>query len=169
LGTFGALLLFNIGVGWRAAYINWDDPRELWYVRPVNDDIHELRATLQEMSLRDTGEPHLMAVTAQVPPDGALAWVLRDFSNAVFVDGLGPEIDTAAVLAPRMTPEPNLGADYVGKDLVLRMQWVRLAPVWRDGLMWLYNSDSRDRPVTAETLMVWIRKDVYGVERVTEE
>jgi hypothetical protein len=169
LGTFGALLLFNAGVGWRAAYIHWGDPREFWYVRPVTDDVGELRATLQEMSLRDTGEPHLMAVTALVPPDGALAWALRDFTNTVFVDGVGPEVKTAAVVVPRMIPEPDLGADYVGKDLVVRSGWQRVAPVWRDGLMWLYDSDSRDRPTPAEWLMLWVRIDVYGVERVTEE
>lgn len=169
LGTFGVLLLFGMGAGLRAAYLNWDDPRELWYVQPVTEDVRELRATLEEMSLRDTGDPYLIHVTAQVPEDGALAWALRSFPNTVFVDGVGPEVKTAAVLTPTAELDPRLGADYVGKDLVIRLWWDRDIPYWRDGIMWIYNGDSRVSPQPDLRLNIWIQKDVYGVERVTEE
>ncbi|MBN1681736.1 MAG: hypothetical protein JW966_15755 [Anaerolineae bacterium] len=169
LGTLVFLMLLGAGEGWRAAYDNWDDPRELWYIRPVTGDVHELRDSLREMSLRDTGEPNLMPVTALVPSDGALAWVLRDYPNAVFVDALGPEVNTSAVLAPFVEPEPVMGASYIGKDLITRRTWDLDELSWRDALMWYYRSDSLRKPDVIGHLVLWVQLDIYGVERLTEE
>jgi hypothetical protein len=168
LGTLAYLLLVGYGVGWGAAWLNYGDPREFWYVNPVTDDVRELRSTLREMSLRQTGEPKQMDITAWAPQDGALAWALRDYPNTVFVDGVGPETKTAAVLAP-WSPQPaRMGADYVGKDLIIRQTWHVRQLSWRDALLWFYRNGTQEKPVAGERLMVWIRKDVYGVERVTE-
>ena len=41
----------------------------------------EMRETLREMSLRATGEPRLLTVTAQVPLDGALAWPVAEWCS----------------------------------------------------------------------------------------
>jgi len=169
LGTLAYLLVFGFGLGGRAAFIAYDDPRELWYVDPVTHDMDELRDTLQEMSLRATGTPHLIGVTVQAPGDGALAWALRSFPNAVFVRGVGSEVSTAAVVMPVTVPQPAMGADYVGKDLILRRMWATDSLSWRDGLMWLYRGDSRLKPVPSEQVMLWVRKDVYGVQQVTED
>ncbi|MBN2306343.1 MAG: hypothetical protein JXQ72_17805 [Anaerolineae bacterium] len=172
LGTLAFTLLFSFGLGGRAAYGIPGDPREYWYLDPVTDDVDELRATLREMSLRDTGEPRLMAITAWIPGDGdsgALAWALRDFLNVTFVDGVGPEVATAAVLMPVIFPQPRMGADYVGKDLIIRQAWSAASLFWKDAIMWFYRGDSQIKPVTGEAYMIWIRKDVYGVEQVTEE
>lgn len=169
LGTLAFLLVFSWGLGGRAAFEPPGDPREYWYLDPVTDDVGELRATLREMSLRDTGEPHLIAVTAQVPDDDAVAWALRDFPNLVYVDGVGPEVSTAAVLTPYTVPEPDLGGDYVGKDLVLRRRWDADTLSWKDGIMWFYRGDASFKPGPGETLMLWVRADVYGVEQVTED
>lgn len=168
LGTLAYLLVFGFGLGGRAAFKTYDDPREWWYLDPVTHDVDELRATLTEMSLRATGSPHLIGVTAQVPQDGALAWALRSFPNTVFVRGVGPEVSTPAVVMPVTVPQPRMGADYVGKDLILRRMWAMDSLSWRDSLMWLYRGDSLLKPVPSEQAMVWVRKDVYGVQRVTE-
>jgi len=172
LGTLAVLLLTSFGLGGRAALSQYDDPRELWYRRPVTHGVDEIRATLRQFSWRSTGVPHVIDVTAQVPPDGALAWALREFDNARFVSGVGPEGSTRAVIRPWRDPEPVFGADYVGKDVVTRKGWLRTGfngrptPIWRYGLMWLYKSDSLDQPAAAETMMVYIRADVYGVKQV---
>jgi hypothetical protein len=169
LGTLAWLLLINFGLGGRAALSPAGDPREYWFRQPVTDDIFELRGTLQEMSLRDTGEPRLMDITALVPEDGALAWALRDYPHTIFVDGVGPEVTSAAVVMPRISPQPPMGADYVGKDLITRLGWDMNTLSWRDWLMWFYRSDSLIKPTPQEQIMLWIRKDVYGVEYVTED
>ncbi|NDJ75658.1 MAG: hypothetical protein GYB65_05320, partial [Chloroflexi bacterium] len=175
LGTLGAFVLFSLGLGGRAAFQNTTDPREFWYLNPITDDTDELRATLREMSLRATGrqdpdvdvqggDPYLIEITAQVPEDGALAWALRDFPNTTFVDGVGPEASTAAILAPEMLPEPELGGAYVGKDLVMRKMWDRGTLSWRDALMWYYRGETLYKPLPGATSMLWIDATVYGYE-----
>jgi hypothetical protein len=168
LGTLAAGLLFSMGIGGRAGLVNPGDPRELWYVHPVTDDVHELRATLREMSLRNTGEPRLIEVAALVPQDGALAWALRDYPNTTFVEGVGPEITSPVVIMPWRYPPPEMGADYIGKDLITRQAWQIESLSWRDAIMWFYRSDSLDKPTIGEQLMMWVRKDVYGVQQVPE-
>lgn len=169
LGSLAFMVLFSFGLGGRAALGSPGDPREYWYANPVTNDIQELRATLREMSLRDTGDPRLITITAWTPDDGALAWALRDYPNTVFVDGVGPEVNTAAVIMPQIIPPLRMGADYVGKDLVVRQAWDINTLSWKDALMWFYKSDSALAPAPKETDMIWIRKDVYGVEQVTED
>lgn len=166
LGTLAYLLAFGWGLGGRAALHVPGDPRELWYPDPVTDDVGELRATLREMSLRATGEPRLISVAALVPDDGALAWALRDYPNTLFVNGVGPEINTGAVLMPYTSVPPRMGADYIGKDLVIRQTWDLDSLSWRDALMWYYNSDTQMDPLPETRLQVWIRSDIYGVEQV---
>lgn len=166
LGTLGALMLFGLGAAGHAATVGRGDPRTLWHANPVTDDIRELEETLETMSLRATGTPHLMDITAQVPRDGALAWALRRYPNTTFVGGIGPEVTSAAVIAPQVEPEPVLGASYIGKDLIMRRAWSFDSLSWRDMIMWLYRGASRIAPVPSETIMLWVRADVYGVENV---
>ncbi len=168
LGTLAPLLMFSLGWGGRAALTSPGDPRELWYLNPVTSDVDDMRASLREMSLRAVGDPHLVPVTAQVPQDGALAWALRDYPHTTFVEGVGAEVSTAIVIAPVTVPQPALGADYIGKQLEIRLGWDTASLSWRDAIMWYYRSDSRVKPVATDREMFWVRKDVYGVEQVPE-
>jgi hypothetical protein len=59
-----------------------------------------------------------------------------------------------------------MGADYIGKTLVIRQAWSAQSLSWRDTLMWLYRDDSRVKPTAGEQWRLWVRKDVYGVEQV---
>jgi hypothetical protein len=169
LGTLAAVLLFSLGPGGRAAFGPAGDPRRLWVTDPVTDDVFELRETLDTMSLRATGEPKLLTITAQVPLDGALAWALRDYPNTVFVDGVGPEVSSAVVLVPARDEQPRMGAPYVGKDLVIRQAWNIDSLSWRDAIMWFYRDETAIKPEDAGRLRLWVRNDVYGVEQVTED
>lgn len=166
LGTLGVLLLYGLGVGGHTAFQASGDPRALWYPDPVTDDVRELETTLETMSLRATGTPHLIGITARVPDDGALAWALRRHPNTTFAGGLGPEVRSAAVIAPWTDPAPVLGASYIGKDLITRRAWSLDSLSWRDMIMWLYRGASRVTPAPSETIMLWVRSDVYGVENV---
>ena len=169
LGTLAAVILFAAGLGGRAAFGTPGDPREYWYTDPVTDDVYDLRATLREMSLRATGDPRLIDVTAWVPEDGALAWALRDYPNTVFVHGVGPEVTSAAVLMPVLPDQPRMGADYVGKTLIITQTWSLDSLSWRDNVMWYYRHESRVKPVDSVLARLWVRKDIYGVQQVTED
>lgn len=168
LGTLSMCLLFSISLGGRAALLHAGDVREYWYPDPVTDDVFELRASLREMSLRATGEPHLIDITAWLPDDGAIAWALRDYPHVRYVDGVGPEVSTALVLMPETFAPVAMGRDYISKDLITREAWSADTLSWKDMLMWLYKSDSAQRPAIAEVLRLWVRNDVYGVEQVIE-
>ncbi len=170
LGTLAFALFFSAGLGGREAFgTPAGDPRAFWHADPVTIDLHELRDTLHTMSLRATGDPRLIRITANVPPDGATAWALRDFPHVQYVDGVGPEVNSAIVLMPDVFPRVRMGADYVGKDLVTRQGWDTAQLSWRDAILWFYQNKSAQKPLPTERLMLWVRKDVYGVEQVTEE
>jgi hypothetical protein len=166
LGTVTFLVLFSFGLGGRAAFENAENPREFWYPNPVTGDADELRDTLRTMSQRANGTPHLIAVTAQVPEDGALAWALRSYPNTTFVHGVGPQVDSDAVLMPLRATEPDLGAPYIGKDLATRAQWDSASLSWRDVLMWYYRGASLRKPEPGEVMMLWIKSDIYGVQAI---
>ncbi|HML22822.1 MAG TPA: hypothetical protein PKD09_14320, partial [Aggregatilinea sp.] len=168
LGTFAFLLVYGVGAAGRAAFMHYGDPRELWYPAPATDDMRELRATLREMSLRTNGTPNLIPITAQADDDGALAWALHDYPNTTFVTGVGPEVNTAAVITPA-GQTPDLGAAYVGKDLVIRRAWTVHALSWRDALSWLHLGETQLQPVPGDTVLLWIRSDVYGIATVNAE
>ncbi|WP_119067019.1 glycosyltransferase family 39 protein [Aggregatilinea lenta] len=168
LGTLAFLLIFGVGSAGRAASLHYGDPRELWYPSPATDDIRELQDTLREMSLRTNGTPNLIPITAQAD-GGALAWALHDYPNTTFVNGVGPEVSTAAVITPAEQMPNDLGAAYVGKDLVLVRAWTVRALTWRDALAWVYRGDTELQPVPGQTVMLWIRSDVYGVATGTAE
>lgn len=171
LGSLLVATAFSLGLGGRAAFGTPGDPRELWYVDPVTDDVQELETTLETMSQRATGTPNLIEIAALVPQDSSMAWALRNYPHTVFVNGIGPEITSAVVIVPAALSSEPMGADYVGKDLILTRAWERGSLSWRDALMWYYRGDSRIDPVMDLDgwTMVWVRKDVYGVENVIED
>ncbi len=169
VGSVAFWLVFSWGLGTREAFTARGDPRMFWFPDPVTDDVHELRVTLDEMSERETGDAKLIDISAMVPQDGAIAWALRDYPNTTFVDGVGAETKTAAVIMPYVYPPVQMGGSYVGKDMVIRESWIHRSPVWKDALMWFYKSESADKPTAREIDMLWIRNDVYGVEQVISQ
>lgn len=169
---FGFLLYFMIyglGLGWQASVTFADDPRELWQMNPPTNRLNRLVETLEQMSRFDNGELHQMTITVQAPDDGVLAWALRDFEHVDYVDGIGAEIDTGAVIVPIGTDDYTLGGDYIGQDFILSEEW-RLSDLsWTDFISWLNVRETRFNPSIGEHYMLWIRKDIYGVREVTTE
>ncbi|MBI5929515.1 MAG: hypothetical protein HY862_09415 [Chloroflexi bacterium] len=168
---FGMLVyfsLYGIGLGWQASVTFADDPRELWHIRDTAVDYDSMVDTLKFMSRQENGEEYRMDITVQAPDDGALAWALRNFERTQFVEGVGIEINTAAVIAPP-TPEGqrlDLGADYVGQDVVLDRHYEFNWLSWVDMLGWLTLRETRYPTVPDEQVMLWVRNDVYGVKQV---
>lgn len=168
--AFGVLIYFvgaGLGLGLQASYTFADDPRELWHTSPVDTDGYEsLAETLRFMSLQATGEPDKMTVTVQGEDDGALAWLLRNFENARFVSQTNPEITSDAVIVPFTNARPALGDDYVGQDFTLSQDWPLSDLSWTDFVAWLTVRQTRIAPVADEEIMLWVRKDVYGVKEI---
>ena len=168
---FGLLIyfsLYGIGLGWQASVTFADDPRELWQSRDTSANYDAMVDTLKLMSRQDNGEEYRIDITAQAPDDGALAWALRNFDRTQFVEGVGIEINSAVVIA-RPTPigQPlDIGADYVGQDVILTRHYELSWLNWVDLLGWLTLRETRYPTVPGEQMMLWVRKDVYGVDEV---
>lgn len=166
---FGLLIyltVYGLGLGWQASVTFANDSRELWYTNAPTTKLDRLVDTLRTMSRYDNGTQNKISVTVQGDDDGALAWALRDFEHTQYVNGLGMEINTGAVIAPPSATNPVLGASYVGQDVLLREDWALSDLSWMDFFSWLTLRDTRFNPRPQEDVMLWIRQDIYGVQQV---
>jgi predicted membrane-bound mannosyltransferase len=166
---FGVLLyamLFGIGLGWQASVTFGDDPRELWQTEPASPHLDRLIETLEDMSRNGTGLEDAIEITVQAPSDGSVAWALRNFPNVHYVNGVGVETTTQAVLVPYENRNDLLGDDYVGQDFALGTAWSLSDLSWLDMVPWLNTRETRFKPVVDARYMLWVRSDVYGVDEV---
>ncbi len=167
-GVMLAVAVFGVSLGWNVSTLYAGQMRELWTQNPTTKDYHSLEATLEEYSRRDNGTRHEMEITVEGESDGALAWALRHFDNARFVDAVGPHIVTAAVITRDTQPRPPLGADYVGQQLVFGESWNRASLNWTDFGSWWFQRRTRFAPTPDNAWRLWIRKEVYDVQTVPE-
>ena len=169
LGCSAALLLMNLTAGWGVTQLRANDPVELWWERPTADGLRQLMLVLRNTSNYATGHEHDIQVTVQAPPDGALAWALRAFPHAAFVEALGANVDSPVVIAPMdesQPPEaqnPQLGSSYVGQSFPLRYALFPAStpPAWPDQLGWFM---FRRAPTQAERVILWVRQDVQQLQ-----
>jgi hypothetical protein len=119
-----------------------------------------LAETLASTSEQATGSSHIMPLTIQVD-DPLLRWYLRDFADVKWTDTLDPSVVTEAVVTPVDQGEPLLGDNYLGMDLVLRVQKPveTGVPAAGTALRWIL---LRDAPLPSPTrqVILWIRQDV---------
>ena len=166
---FGFLLYFTIyglGLGWQASVVYADNPRELWQPDPTNAHITRMVDTLEEMSRHGTGLKREISISVQAPNDSPLAWALRNFSNVEYVNGVGVETETQAIIVPFDQRDQVPGADYVGQDFIVGERWQIGDLAWLDLVAWLSVRETRFPSQTDDHYMLWIRNDVYGVREV---
>jgi hypothetical protein len=161
----GALLAMTLGAGWGLAQLRPTDPVELWWARPTSDDVRRLVSTLTDVSNFSVGQENEIEVTVQADPDGALAWALRDFSKAAYVDELGAFIDSPVVIAPEAAQNPALGSAYVGQDFPLLRLWFPDSLFANEQLNWLV---TRRAPVQSERVILWVRQDIQQLRTVQQ-
>lgn len=163
LGILGYGLIYGLAVGWNAT--THFNARELWSTHAATEDYHSLQATLNEYSRRENGTLHEIEVTVEGRDDSALAWALRDFPNARFVERVTYATTSPAVITAGTQP-PSVGADYVGQELILGYHWSAYDLTWTDFGAWLFLNRSHDDPLVTDTYRLWITKEVYDVQKV---
>ncbi len=171
IGVLIVLGAYSLSVGWRAAVINGDDPREPLRLRPAARNLNLMVETLKTASLRATGAPYDMPLVVQrnsSPENGALDWMLRRFYYAEYVMELAPTLSAPVVVAPRTDQPPKLGAAYVGQDFPVYFTWNGRTLGW-DFLTWLYARETRVPPVGDQYVVTWVRSDIYGVDSFTPD
>jgi hypothetical protein len=157
--TFGGLLLvMTLGAGWGVTQRQPGSPAELWWAQPASPDVKRLMETLGNVSNYTVGNTHDIEVTVQAPGTGLLAWALRDFPHARFVDRLDPVVTSPVVIAPLADQEnPTLGSSYVGQDFTLRATW-SLDQTAAEWVTWL--AYRQTQTLFTEPVVLWVRQDV---------
>lgn len=161
LGTLAFALVTSLGGGWRAAVEAADNPVELWNRQATSADTQLLRATLLELANRETSGFPRIAVTALAPDDGVVAWLLRDFPNTRFVSDAIAARTQEIVLLPAALENPDLGGSYVGQRFVITSTWNTRDVRFLDFLGWWLQRRTRTGGVPSETMVLWLRQDVY--------
>lgn len=167
LGAFAFMLLMGIGTGWNASVVNVNNAAELWYQTGISADAAQLRQTLFDVSRRDTrGFPAINMVIlrdedAGISGDGLIAWMVRDFDNARFVDSVADARQEEIILLPVLAEDPDLGGSYVGQQFVIRDYWTRGQLTMLDWVSWYTHRKTRSYDLPQDKTVLWLRIDVY--------
>lgn len=175
LGFVMFMLISGMGGAWNTAVENTDSPADLWHQSKTANDAYLLRDTFFELADRDSqGFPLLgvSVVTDQlgvITNDGLVAWLLRDFSNATFVNSLDAvQGDQIILMAQTSVTEPDLGGDYVGQSFILRRNWSVTQLYMMDVLAWWTQGRFRTEQQFEQVSILWLRQDVYDGIPITE-
>ena len=157
----GLLLAMTVSAGWGLTQVRPGSPGELWWENPASDDVNRLMQTLGSVSNFSVGNPHDIQVTVQAPSNGLLAWALRDFPHAAFVDRLDPVITSPVVITPSDQKNPTLGSSYVGQRFSLRSAWAPnlSLPGW---IGWV--AYRRAPAPQVDPAILWVRQDIQHLK-----
>lgn len=176
LGLLGFMLFAGISGGWNAAVFEYTNPAELWHTQATGDETPMLRSMLLDFARRESEGYLEIPVTvvlneeAGITRDGVVAWQVRDFVKAEFVEDVSgaraKEIVMMIAVQPAVdgqtpTELPDLGGDYVGRNFVILRDWdVRqLRP--GDLLSWWFQRRLRVDPQPSQVITLWVRQDIY--------
>ncbi len=160
LGLLIALGLYTVAAMVGASQVRPGSAAELWYPSPATGQANLMRATLQDLSLRETGMK--TALDGAVLVDSlALRWALRGFSEIDFRSSLGEPPLPSVVIAPLESESSAWTGAYRGQDF----GW-RIYPVWQRSLPsnWVDWLVFRDAPVEKEYVILWVRGDLFSDE-----
>lgn len=168
LGFVMFLLISGVGGAWNISVEDADSSAELWHQSATAKDAYLLRQTLFELADRDSrGFPllNLSVVTDNVgivDNDGLVAWLLRDFPNAAFVNSVSAvQNDQIILMAETSVNNPDLGGDYVGQSFVLERKWSFTQLNVMDIFAWWSQRRFRKEQQLEERSILWLRQDVY--------
>jgi hypothetical protein len=151
-----ALGIYSLGMAWGATGLRTPNGWELWWPdkRPVQADL--LLATVNEQSEWSTGDAMSQDVTLLDIDSPALEWLLRG-RTVHTVSALDLQ-DAPAIVISSQTEAINLPIAYRGQDFTWRRE-----PFWDiAGIYeWIKWSVFRDMPYETETVIVWVRNDLF--------
>jgi hypothetical protein len=162
LGLLAFGLVTSLGSGWRAAVVTAENPVELWNRQPVSSDVFLLRKTMNELANRQTSGFPQFPVLVYAPDDGILAWTLRDFVNARFINDFADARNAEIVLLPQTAEPPDLGSNYVGQTFAVSANWNFQTVQIGDWLAWWLQQKTRLAAQPSEVMVLWLRQDVYN-------
>lgn len=164
-GTWGFLLaagMLVLGGSMGAAGLRGPSFPELWWQPSLPQQTDLLADTVREVSEWGTGNDTSAAIVIAGINSPALEWTLRNHPVTVSQTldiSSAPQI----VITPQLA-DPSLAASYRGQDF----NW-RQTPNWNFLLPenWVRWVSLRDAAQTGETIIVWVREDLFFGAKVT--
>jgi len=155
-GLVAALGIYSLGMAWAATGLRTPNGWELWWpeTQPAQADL--LLTTVNEQSEWSTGDTMSQNVTLLNLDSPALEWLLRgrDLHTASVLDTQ----DEPAIVVSSQTEDINLPIAYRGQDFTWRRE-----PYWEIAgfYEWIKWSVFRELPYKDETVIVWVRNDLF--------
>ncbi|GAB4416150.1 MAG: hypothetical protein Kow002_01760 [Anaerolineales bacterium] len=158
-GIWGLVLslgIYALGTAWGATGLRTPTGWELWSAGHMPKQAALLQETVADFSEWSTGSENMQEVKVLGVDSPALEWLLRE-QNVEFVSALDVNA-TPPILITQQMDNPARPAEYRGQDFRWRTQpaWDVLHPF--DWITW---SVFRTLPQEYETLIVWVRSDVF--------
>lgn len=162
LGVLAFGLVTSLGSGMNAAIYDADNPAELWHTQAISRNTMLLRQTLEELSQRESGGFPQLSITVLAPQDGAVAWLVRDYPNAQFIQDVSEARTQPIVLLPQLVENPDLGGSYVGQNFVISRAWSPQSVRLTDFPAWWLQRQTRTPATALNHVVLWLRQDIYS-------
>ena len=158
LAILTVLAIVTWSAGWNAAQNHPGDPREIIAGPEVTSPaVRDLASDLAKLSADKTTDATTLSLLVQSPPDGVLAWYLRNLRNARFVSALdassGPMVLVTAASKP-----PALSGSYAGQRYALQREWRLEGKSPEDILKWLVFRRA-ELPTPTQQVVLWVRQE----------
>lgn len=164
LALFG--LVTSLGRGWQVTAFDAANPVEFWHTEATNQQSALLRETLRDVSDRIARGTPLMPISVIAPQDGVVAWLLRDYEAAKYIQNADDAIGAQVILAPTAVESEALDAGYLGQSFTISHSWDASAMTAVDFPGWWTQRRVRIPWTSADEVVLWLRADVYqGVEQ----
>ena len=154
-GVTFLLGIYTLGVAWGASGLRDPNAVELWNSSPRIAQADLLSQTADEISEWATGQSDDLPVTVFGIDSPALLWSLRNHNPKVVL-ALDPASSPELIVTP---PQDSLGlaSAYRGQDF----NW-RQTPFWDTfPSFWLRWLNFRELPSSSETVVLWVRNDLF--------
>jgi hypothetical protein len=148
--------IYSLGMAWSGTGLRTPGGWELWWPNQQPDQASLLLQTVNQQSEWSTGNALSQEVSLLNVDSPALEWLLRG-RNLKKVSVLEPE-DSPAIVISGQIETLNLPTAYRGQDF----SWER-EPYWDIVGMyeWIRWTVFRDMPFQNETVIVWVRNDLF--------
>ena len=169
LGTTWSFVLFlgvySLGSAWGASGVRSPNGLELWTPDPAPAQADLLRASVDDASEFSLGHTQAQPVTIMGIDSPALEWSLKDH-EVNFVSELSPQMAPPPIIVTPLMDDLGLTSAYRGQDFIWRQQ-----PLWDtitipDWIRWLV---FRQLPRDNETILLWVRNDLFPDARETTQ
>lgn len=157
MGALVVLLILTLGSSWRSAGLNGKQNLEMINQAPAFVDEDLLTDSIGDMSEWNTGERGYLEVVNLGVPSAALDWALRDVVDYEKLNSNIPGENPGFIIA---NSDSYVGqtTPYTGQEFTLQE-----TPIW-SGLtaqQWIAWLMRRELPVSAETIILWARSDLF--------